>query len=366
MIILDGSRGEGGGQIVRSALALSTFTGIPFEMNNIRANRSEPGLKAQHLAGIKALIDCSDAKTSYIECGTSNFIFYPGPMKKGKFTVDIGTAGSITLLVQTILLPALFAPGKITFIVKGGTCGLHQPSTTYFEKILLPQLQRFAKIDMRTLKRGYYPSGGGEIELTITPKLHSSSYSTFQTLLEDVERIVRPYALARVSPTLQIPSIIKCYINVSRELEEKDIALRIKQSAQQTLRSLNVPVSFDIEYVTTSCIGGEVVLAAHILTNTDAPIIVGSDILLEKNITSEEIGKRVATKLLHILDTKSLVDEFLCDQILPFACLVPGSELFTSTITSHTTTNKDIIEQFLLPYRSISIHEKSHILSISK
>ena len=144
MLTLDGSFGEGGGALVRTALALSMFTGRPFRITNIRAKRKQPGLKAQHLRAIEALKTMAPGtKTSNIELGSEEFWFHPGIIKSGQYSFDIKTAGSISLFLQAILLPALFAPGKITLIVKGGTCGKWQASVDFLQQILLPNLQRF-------------------------------------------------------------------------------------------------------------------------------------------------------------------------------------------------------------------------------
>ncbi len=367
MLILDGSQGEGGGQMVRTALALSTLTQIPFEMKNIRKNRPEPGLKTQHLQSIELLKQCTGAKTNPIELKSDHLIFYPGPINKGKYTVDIGTAGSITLLLQSILLPSLFAPGKITFNITGGTCGKFQASTTYLDKILLPQLQRFAKIECKTVKRGYFPTGGGQIEISITPKISSNKYSTTEGLLTHIATNIPLYNIKKFT----FPSIIKCYINLARELEEKDVALRIKRSIEQTLRPSSIPISTNIEYVTTSSIGGEVVLAAYISTSPENLIIIGSDIIIEKNISSEELGKQVAMKLLNSINSETCLDPYLTDQLLSFASLLPGSTLLSEKITSHTLSNQEIITQFLpvkiqssLPPKAAS--KTSTLLTITK
>src|SRR3989338_6026985 len=171
MLTLDGTHLEGGGSLVRVALALSALTGKPFKITNIRANRSEPGLKAQHLHAIKALTQLCQAETNPIDIGTRELTFKPGKIKKGIYSIDIGTAGSITLLLQALILPSLFAPGKVTLNITGGTCGKWQASVDYLQHLLLPHLQRFVeKIELKIIKRGYYPAGGGEIILEISLK----------------------------------------------------------------------------------------------------------------------------------------------------------------------------------------------------
>ncbi|MBI4981070.1 hypothetical protein HZC30_05955 [Candidatus Woesearchaeota archaeon] len=145
MIQLDGSYGEAGGALVRVALALSTLTGQEFKVTNIRANRPEPGLKAQHLEAINALKQICTAETNEIKLGTTELYFTPGKIKRGIYEIDIGTAGSISLVLQALILPCLFAPGKVTLKIKGGTCGRWQASVYYLQNILLPHLHRFAE-----------------------------------------------------------------------------------------------------------------------------------------------------------------------------------------------------------------------------
>jgi len=162
MIQIDGSQGEGGGQIARTAMALAVLTGKEFEINNIRTGRKQPGLKAQHLSAIRALEKIAEIKTNGVELSSLELKFKPGKVKKGSYEIDIGTAGSITLLLQAVLLPCMFGSGKISLRVKGGTCGKWQASVDYLQNLLLPFLGRFVKkIEMKILRRGYYPKGAG-------------------------------------------------------------------------------------------------------------------------------------------------------------------------------------------------------------
>ena len=222
MIQLNGSYEEGGGALVRTALALSALTGKEFKVTNIRSNRPEPGLKAQHLTAITALKEICQAETNEIKLGSTELYFKPGKVKKGIYEIDIGTAGSITLLLQALILPCLFAPGKITLNITGGTCGKWQASVDYLQNIVLPQLHRFVeKIDLKILKRGYYPKGGGQVKLEITPKLKIEDFkSGWKELQSKTAKILltEPGSLEQ----------LKGVINVSSELQGKEVAERIK------------------------------------------------------------------------------------------------------------------------------------------
>ncbi|MFH1275891.1 MAG: RNA 3'-terminal phosphate cyclase, partial [Candidatus Woesearchaeota archaeon] len=165
MITLNGSFGEGGGALVRTALALSTLTGQEFKVDKIRSGRPNPGLKAQHLQAINALKQICNAETNEIKIGTTDLYYKPGKIKAGIYNIDIGTAGSISLLLQALILPCMFAPGKVTLNVTGGTCGKWQAPVEYLQNVLLPYLKKFVeKIEIKIIKRGYFPVGGGQVK----------------------------------------------------------------------------------------------------------------------------------------------------------------------------------------------------------
>jgi RNA 3'-terminal phosphate cyclase (ATP) len=171
MLKIDGSYNEGGGQILRTALALSALTRKSFDMHSIRKGRKVPGLKAQHREGILALKQLCDAKFTDVQVGSESISFYPGRIKHGNFEIDIGTAGSITLLMQSVLLPSIFADGKVSWKITGGTDVSWSPQFDYFANVLVPYARRFADIEVKLEKRGYYPKGGGRVLIKINPKL---------------------------------------------------------------------------------------------------------------------------------------------------------------------------------------------------
>src|SRR3989338_5702604 len=156
MIELDGNHIEGGGQIVRTALALSTITGKPFKIHSIRKGRTASGLKNQHLYCIKALEKLCNAKTDGAVPGSENLTFIPGKFEAQKIEIDVETAGSITLLLQSLLLPSMFGSSKTTLTITGGTDVQWSQPFDYFAEILVPQMRKYADIDVKLLKRGYY------------------------------------------------------------------------------------------------------------------------------------------------------------------------------------------------------------------
>lgn len=337
MIEIDGSYLEGGGSIARVAMALSVLTGKEFKINKMRLGRKVPGLKAQHLTAIKAWKEICGAETNDVKIGSTELVFKPGRIKKGIFEIDIGTAGSITLLLQALLLPCMFASGKITLRVKGGTAGKWQASVDYLQNILLPHLKKFVSdISLKILKRGYYPKGGGEVLVEIWPKFK----------LENVGEVPK-IDLLKQGKLEQVKGTINC----SRILEKGEVAERIKKSAEETLKKLDCPVNIRIEYAESLSPGGEIVLWTVFSKGGDVdfnnPVILGGDALAEKGKASEEVGQEAALELISEIDSEGCVDKHLGDQILMFMGLLPGSEIKVSEITDHCKTNMYVIEKFL-------------------
>jgi RNA 3'-phosphate cyclase len=340
MITLDGSYGEGGGALVRTAVALSALTGKSFEITNIRAGRFKSGLKAQHLHAIKLMKQFCQAKTNPIEIGSTMLRFVPGEVKRGIYEADIGTAGSISLLLQAAILPALFAPGKVTFKITGGTCGKWQAPVEYIKHVVLPQLNRFVdKIEMKILKRGYYPSGGGVVQLEITPRLPFDSNEI-------------PFKVAKIMLTEQGElEHIGGTVDLSLELEERKIGERISSAIKAGLKEYDAPCNINVEYAKTRSIGGEAVVWAVFSekgkVSYDNPVILGGDALVDRSVNSEEVGKKAADMLKKEIQSGAACDRYLADQVVPFMALLPGSEIVTSEITKHTETNMYVIEKFL-------------------
>jgi RNA 3'-terminal phosphate cyclase (ATP) len=365
MIELSGSYGEGGGALIRTALALSTLTGKPFKINNIRSGRPKPGLKAQHLTAIKALKEICNAKTKKFELGTTDFWYHPGKIKSGTYEINIGTAGSITLLTQALILPCMFAPNKITLNITGGTCGKWQASVDYLQNVLLPHLKKFVdKIDLKILKRGYYPRGGGQISLEISPKLKLKDFENFDQFWEELQLKTNHINLIEQGDLEQIKGII----NVSQELEEKEIAERIERSAKSSLSNYQVPVQIRIDYRETFSIGGELLLwtvySKKGKVDFENPTILAGDALIEKNKNSEEVGKEAVQELKEKINSKTPVGEQLTDQLIQFISLLPNSTLQTNKISNHTDTNIYVTEKFLSI--NFKVNKKTNFISVEK
>ena len=170
MIEIDGSCGEGGGQILRSSLSLSALTGREMRVTNIRAKRRKPGLMRQHLTCVKAVAEISGGSTCGAEISSQELVFSPGKLRAGDYRFAVGSAGSAVLIAQTVLPLLLHAEAASRVVIEGGTHAANAPVFDYFERVYLPCLRRMGAEVTAVLDRvGFYPAGGGKIELSVIP-----------------------------------------------------------------------------------------------------------------------------------------------------------------------------------------------------
>jgi len=336
MIRLEGSYLEGGGQIVRTALALSTIANQPFEIDNIRKGRAKPGLKNQHLFCVKGLEELCNAKTEGVELGSTYLKYYPGEIKGKTISIDIGTAGSITLLLQSLLIPSIFADSKIRLKIIGGTDVIWSPEFDYFNNVIIPQIRKYADIETSLIKRGYYPKGGGKVDIKIKPKFN----------LENIKEAPK-INLTEQHSLIQIKGIS----HASLDLQKANVAERQAKAAKLILSKLNCPIQIRTEYCETLSTGSGITLWAIFSKDPDEidinnPIILGADALGERGKRAEQVGKEAAEKLLKEIESKAPVDLHLADNLIPFLSLFSG-KIKVSKITNHTLTNIYVCEQFL-------------------
>jgi len=354
MIKIDGSHGEGGGQIIRTALALSTVLQVPFKAENIRQGRKQPVLKAQHLSCIKALQQLCNAKVDGDKLGSDFLLYVPGEIKSRKIDVDIGTAGSITLLLQSLLVPCFFANHPVTLKIKGGTSGKWQMPFDYFENIFAPQLRRFGQIKTKLHKRGYYPKGGGFIEIKVDSKCTLNNF-------DEISKI----NLIEQGTMVQIKGIS----HASKLLQEASVAERQANAAKALLLDIGVNVDIRTEYCDTLSPGSGITMWAVFSKDMESmeinPIIVGTDVIGEKGKPSEEIGGKAAKKLISEIKSDAPVDEHLADNLIPFLAMF-GGKIKVSSISSHTRTNIYAVEQFLGNIFEIDEKEKIILCNLGK
>lgn len=314
MLKIDGSYGEGGGQILRSALALSMIEGEGIKVENIRANRPNPGLSHQHKMAIQAASELSGAEVEGVEKGSEEIIFEPGEVKGGNYNFDIGTAGSVTLLVQALIPAALTADEKVRLKARGGTDVKWSPPYDYFENVFLELLRKMGgNIKSKLNERGHYPKGGGQIEVTVKP----SELGTLK--VEDNIQKIEGEAFVTDLPD--------------------HIAERMKKEVLKEFVETETSISIG-KYSSKSPGTGIVVW-------TEGEKVLGKGKLGEKGVPAEKIGSEVAEKLKDEIEKSVDLDVNAADQIIPFLYLSEGSgELNTRSKTGHLETNVWLVNQF--------------------
>jgi len=325
MIELDGATFEGGGQLMRTAVALAAITKKPCRVFNIRKNRPKPGLMTQHLLGLQSLAELCNGKLEGDYLGSKEVRFYPGEIKKEKISLTIGTAASITLILQSLIPPALSAPEPVKIIFNGGaTDTFFSPTIDHFRYVFLKILEKMGgKVEISILKRGYYPEGGAKVEVTIYPSKLKNLNLTERGKLQKI-----------------------LVISGSSEfLKDKKVAERQLAGVREILGKLRLPIEEKVEYYPTQCPGSQICLAAE-FENT----IIGTDNLGKLGKRAEDVGKEAALELLREQKSEACLDKHLADQILPYLALSwpkGKSQITVSEITNHCQTNIWVIEKFI-------------------
>ncbi len=324
-IQLDGSYGEGGGQILRTACALSALTGIKCSITRVRGGRQNPGLRPQHIAALRGLSMLCSAITSPLTVGATEVEFIPGPPKTRKISLATGTAGSIGLVLQGILLAGLGLPWPLEVDITGGTDVPGAPSCTYMQNVTLPLLRLMGyEVEMRIDRWGYIPRGGGRVW----------------------SRLVPPQAGLR---GLHVPecSAVRRSRGLSHAasvLASRQVAERQRNTAQRILTEyLHTPSRVETHYSHTLSVGASIVVWAE----TDDTII-GASCLGRPAVSAEHVAEMAAKALLRTYQTGASVDPWMGDQILPYMALSGvRCEISVPYLTKHMCTNMWVIEKFL-------------------
>jgi len=334
MLHLDGSYGEGGGQILRSALALSALLGVPVRIEHIRAGRPKPGLRPQHLTAVRALAVLTRAEVAGAELNSQQLTFRPRAPQPGQYLFDVaektGSAGSVTLLAQALLPPLLKASQSSSLILRGGTHVAWSPPAHYLLHVFLPALATLgARVQMTLERWGWYPRGGGEVRLEITPTPR----------LTGVEwRTPPPFSVFRaISAASKLPAHV-------RERQAARLQARLgQQLAVETLAA-----------------GGLDPGSMVLLWGPRA----GFDALGARGKPAEQVADEVADAYLAFAARQAAVDRHLADMLVLYLAQARGpSALVTPEITRHLLTNLWVIEQFLGPIFQVqgSLGEKGEI-----
>lgn len=319
MINIDGSIGEGGGQILRTALGLSLVTGEPFVIENIRAKRSKPGLLRQHLTAVEAAAKVGCAKVSGNAIGSQSLSFHPKEVTTGEYHFSVGTAGSATLVLQTILPALMIADSPSTIVIEGGTHNPFAPPFDFLKTVFAPILKQMGVgLEMTLHRHGFYPAGGGKIEIRITPTKKLKPIS----LLERGE-LKRVKAKAVFS---QIPGNIAV----------REIAV-IKQHLSLNDEQIEI-------FQVMDCQGPGNIVIIEVESDNICEMFVGFG---ELRKSAEKVAHEAIEQVEKYLQADAPVGAYLADQLLILFALAGGGQLKTTSPSSHTQTNVEVIHKFL-------------------
>jgi len=328
MLSIDGSYGEGGGQVVRTSLALSAITGQPVRLTHIRAGRRKPGLRPQHLTAVRAAAKITDAKVDGARLDSQEVVFEPqSTPKAGTYTFDVaqaakgGSAGATSLVLQTVLLPLALAEGTSLLTLRGGSHVAWSPPFDYIKRIYLPTLARMGIKAKANIKRwGWYPLGGGEVTITI----------------EGQDGIPQDIDLSQRGDLLRVRGL-----SASSNLP-KHIRTRQERAALQVLRSNGVNARIEVRDAPSKGRGTVVFLWAEFEN-----VAAGFTSLGEKGKPAEQVAEEAALDLIEFVEGKAALDRHLADQlVLPMALAAGPSCFTTETVTQHLLTNAWVVNQF--------------------
>jgi RNA 3'-terminal phosphate cyclase (ATP) len=319
VIEIDGSQGEGGGQVLRTALSLSLITGKPFRIQNIRANRKAPGLLRQHLTAVNAAAEVGEAAVEGANVGASALTFVPRTLRAGNYSFAIGTAGSTMLVLQTLLMPLALAPEPSTIEIEGGTHNPASPPFDFVEQAYLPLLRRMGPdIAIELVRPGFYPAGGGKIRALITPAKRLGRLEILERG-EIVSRRARavvanlPYSIAQREAR-----------TVGEELGWSDDCLQAHTLTGSIGPGNAVSIFVECEHA------------------TDVFTAFGA-----KGVSAESVARDAAKQARRYLNSGGAVGEHLADQLLLPLAIGEGGSFTTTPLSAHATTNIDVVGRFV-------------------
>lgn len=319
MITIDGSYGEGGGQILRTSLALSLVTGKFFRIENIRAGRKKPGLMRQHLTCVNAAANIGKARVKGNFIGSQSLFFEPTTIKPGTYDFSVGTAGSTTLVLQSVLPALLVADGKSELTLQGGTHNPFAPPFDFLEKVFLPIIKKMgATVDAELITPGFYPAGGGKYTVTVEPvkKLNS------------IDLIDRGHTCAKFAQA----TVAKLPLKIC-EIELNEVCKKLKWDRLCT-KALEVHNSR----------GPGNIITLQIACENITELFTGFG---EKSVRAEHVAKDAINQAKKYLTTDAPVGRYLADQLIIPMAMAGGGKFRTLPLSRHSTTNIDIVKMFL-------------------
>jgi RNA 3'-terminal phosphate cyclase (ATP) len=318
-IEIDGGSGEGGGQVLRSALALSLVTGTPFRMANVRAGRKRPGLMRQHLTAVLAAAEVGGAKVTGADIGSRELSFSPGRVRAGDYHFSVGTAGSATLVFQTVFPALALASGPSTVVVEGGTHNPMAPPFDFLARAFLPLVARMGPGATAVLERpGFYPAGGGRFRVDIEP---AAAFGRLELLERGA--VVERRATAVVA-------------QLSRSIAERELAAVRERLSWD-------PECARIEHVQDAVGPGNAVIV-DIVAEQVTEVFTGFG---ERGVSAERVGADVAGEVAEYLAAAVPVGRHLADQLLLPMALGGGGSFRTLTPSNHTRTHAALLRSFL-------------------
>lgn len=339
LLTIDGSFGEGGGQILRTSLSVSMLKGIPIKITNIRAGRKKPGLMRQHLISVRAAARVCNGKVEGDELNSQEITFYPGPIVGGKFQFTISTAGSTTLVCQTILPALLLAETPSEVVFEGGTHNGMSPSLTFLKESFLPVLASMGvKYDIEIERYGFFPVGGGRWKLNIEPC----------NKLKQFKLTSAPQWKA-----------LKATSVVSNKLPSSIGDREIRKILSSSLRN-NYSIESKVLHVDSPGPGNTVHISAESHDLRSMVETVG-----EKNLRAEDVAKKAVKRFEKFNDLKVMVEEHLADQVLLYMALSEGGSFTTVEPSLHTRTNIEVIETLMgVDFKVDEYINKSYMISL--
>lgn len=314
LIEIDGCFGEGGGQIVRTAIALSAVTGTPVHIRNIRAKRRQPGLRPQHVKAIQTVARLCRAEHSGVAPGSTEVTFIPGTITGGALRVDIGTAGSIPLLLQCVFPLAFVARERISLHLIGGTDVSWSPSIDYLRYVFLPAVSKMGfQCRLRLIARGYYPRGGGVVSAELLP-------SRFRPHSFDVGRCERVQGISHSS---NLPA---------------HVVHRQRTAAEEVLVPQGFMCDIAEEQGSFDSVGSGITLWCSSF---------GACSIGRRGVPAERIGFEAGNDLLCELLGGGSVDVHLADQLIPYLALAGGGSFTVRKLSEHAKTNMYVVEELL-------------------